>query len=385
MRRSFVRGCGLFLAALALPVFVVGSATAATKPAKVTKLQPATLNGSGSTLQLAYDQVVIGDFRKLQKAVTINYGGGGSGKGRQDFIDQVVDWAGTDAPFPAADATKPKGGAYLYFPTVADPITVSYNLSGVSNLQLSAETIAGIFSRTITKWDDAKIAADNPGVKLPSTAITVARRADSSGTTQNFATFLTKAAPAVWTLGSGSTVNWPSDTQGATGNTGVGADRAEDRRRHRLRRLLGRPGDRPHLRQGEERRRQVHRAVDCVGVARGRERDREPGPHLRPDQHRGPEGVPDHLADVHPRVQNQTDANKGNALVGFLNYIYGAGQVTAPTVDYAPLSKDLLDAGQGAGQQDRRPGRLSQHRAADRGTGDRLSRDLASHVASARA
>ncbi len=132
MRRSFVRGCGLFLAALALPVLAVGTASAAKSTTKVTKLQPATLNGSGSSLQLAYDQVVIGDFKKIQKAVTINYAGVGSGTGRQNFIDQVVDFAGTDAPYAAADASKPKGGAYLYFPTVADPITVSYNLSGVT-------------------------------------------------------------------------------------------------------------------------------------------------------------------------------------------------------------------------------------------------------------
>ncbi len=66
------------------------------------------------------------------------------------------------------------------------PITISYNLQGVDKLQLSADTIAKIFCRTIKTWNDPTIAADNPGVTLPSTAITVAHRSDGSGTTQNF-------------------------------------------------------------------------------------------------------------------------------------------------------------------------------------------------------
>ena len=64
----------------------------------------ATLNGSGSTFQQPYDEQVIGAFKQKDSNVTINYSGGGSGKGRQDFSDQVVDFAGTDAPYGAADA-----------------------------------------------------------------------------------------------------------------------------------------------------------------------------------------------------------------------------------------------------------------------------------------
>src|SRR4029079_10808919 len=99
-------------------------------------------------------------------------------------------------------------------------IPVSYNLGSVK-LNLSAETTAKIFSGAIKTWDDAAIKTDNPKAKLPSTAITVVHRSDSSGTTQNFTSWLTKAAPSDWTLGSGSTVSWCSGTQGATGNSGV--------------------------------------------------------------------------------------------------------------------------------------------------------------------
>src|SRR5438270_4113308 len=161
----------------------------------------ATLNGSGSTFQQPYDEAVIGAFKQKNPNVTINYGGGGSGKGRQDFSDQVVDFAGTDAPYAAADAAKVKGGPFLYFPLPGGPITVSYNLPGVK-LQLSADTIAKIFSRQIKSWDAGEIRQDNPKAKLPATPITVAHRSDGSGTTQNFTHFLVLAAPSSWTLGS---------------------------------------------------------------------------------------------------------------------------------------------------------------------------------------
>ena len=115
--------------------------------------------------------------------MTVNYGGGGSGKGRTDLASGVVNFAGSDSPIPDKEAANFKGKTVLYFPILIAPITVSYNLSGVSNLKLSAPTIAGIFQGKIKTWNDPTIKADNPGVSLPSTAITIAHRSDSSGTT----------------------------------------------------------------------------------------------------------------------------------------------------------------------------------------------------------
>ena len=180
-----------------------------------------TLNGSGSTLQKAYEESAIEGFVKTQKGVTVNYGGGGSGKGRQDLADMVVDFAGSDSAYKDADLAKNKGGEVLYFPILLGPITVSYNLDGVAKLQLSPETIAKIFQRDVKKWNDAAIAADNPGVKLPDLAIVVGHRSDGSGTTDNFTKFLDTAAKGTWKLKSGSTVEWPADTQAGNGNPGV--------------------------------------------------------------------------------------------------------------------------------------------------------------------
>ncbi len=179
-----------------------------------------TINGSGSTFQLSFQQSAIQSFKSVEPKLTVNYGGGGSGKGRSDLASGVVNFAGSDSPIPASEQSTFKG-TVLYFPVVIGPITVSYNLSGVSKLQLSGLVIAQIFEAKITNWNSPAIAADNPGVKLPSQAITIARRSDSSGTTANFSQFLVESSGSKWTLGAGSTINWPANSVGGNGNGGV--------------------------------------------------------------------------------------------------------------------------------------------------------------------
>jgi len=180
-----------------------------------------TLNGSGSTFQQTFDQTAIQAFENQNSGVTINYAGGGSGKGKTDLQTRTVDFAGTDSLVKDSDLSKYQGGAILYFPTVAAPITVSYHLSGVDSLKLSASTIAKIFSGAVKKWDDPAIAADNRGVSLPATDITIVHRADASGTTSNFTKYLDSAAKSDWPLGTGDTVNWPAASQAGQGNSGV--------------------------------------------------------------------------------------------------------------------------------------------------------------------
>ena len=98
----------------------------------------------------------------------MNYGGGGSGKGRTDLAGGVVDYAGSDSPIKAEDLPTFKGGTVLYFPVVVGPITASYNVSGVDQqLQLDGPTLANIFQGKVTKWNDPSIAAQNSGVTLP--------------------------------------------------------------------------------------------------------------------------------------------------------------------------------------------------------------------------
>lgn len=180
-----------------------------------------TLNASGSTFQKAYQEEAIASFTKAHSSIKINYGGGGSGKGRQDLADRVADFAGSDSPYKDADLARNKGGEVLYFPILLGAISVSYNVSGVDKLQLSPATLARIFQREITRWDDPAIAADNPGATLPASAIVVVHRADGSGTTDNFTKYLDQASGGAWKLKSGSTIEWPADTQAGQGNGGV--------------------------------------------------------------------------------------------------------------------------------------------------------------------
>jgi phosphate transport system substrate-binding protein len=180
-----------------------------------------TLNGSGSTFQKAFNDEAIAQLPDTSPNLTVNYAGGGSGTGKQQLQNKAVDFAGTDSTVKTEDLPNYQGGAILYFPTVVAPITVSYNLSGVSELKLSPETLAKIFQTDITTWNDPAIEADNPGASLPSTPIVVARRAESSGTTSNFTKFLDSAAQGTWTLGSSDSPSWPANTQAGQGNTGV--------------------------------------------------------------------------------------------------------------------------------------------------------------------
>jgi len=180
-----------------------------------------TLNGSGSTFQTVYQQTAIQNFRSVQPNMTVNYGSGGSGKGRTDLASGVVNFAGSDSPISAAEMPNFNGKTVLYFPVFLGPITVSYNLSGVSSLKLDATVLAEIFGGKITSWNNSAITALNPGVSLPSTPITIAVRSDSSGTTQNFSLYLEKAAGSAWTLGSSSTIKWPSTARAGNGNPGV--------------------------------------------------------------------------------------------------------------------------------------------------------------------
>ena len=106
--------------------------------------------------------------RRSLRTLTITYNSTGSGTGKKDFGANLNDFAGTDSL--VKDTDGPTAGSFLYVPTVAAPITVSYNLSGVDKLQLSPETLAKIFQRDIKTWNDPAIKADNPGVTLPAQA-----------------------------------------------------------------------------------------------------------------------------------------------------------------------------------------------------------------------
>jgi phosphate ABC transporter, phosphate-binding protein len=186
-----------------------------------------SLSGAGSTAQQAAMAAWQAAFQVTNPGVTVNYDPVGSGGGRQQFLAAGgnILFAGSDAALTDDELTASKsrragGTDAIDLPVYISPIAVAYNLPGVSSLQLSPDTIAQIFSGKIKKWDDPALKADNPGVKLPSTAITPVHRADDSGTTQNFTDYLSKAAASSWTYPAAQT--WPvKGGEAATGTSGV--------------------------------------------------------------------------------------------------------------------------------------------------------------------
>ena len=180
-----------------------------------------TLNGAGSTLAAPIYQQ-WGSTLKSQ-GLTINFNPVGSGAGQASLENATVQFAGSDPALKPTDKKAMKGPV-LQFPVAFGGITVSYNLPGVkSGIKLDGPTTANIFLGKIKTWNDPAIAKLNPGMKLPSTNITVVHRSDSSGTTQGFTTFLEDDSPQ-WKsqIGSDKTVKWPTGT-GAAKNSGVAA------------------------------------------------------------------------------------------------------------------------------------------------------------------
>jgi phosphate transport system substrate-binding protein len=183
-----------------------------------------SLNGAGSTAQQAAMQGWTAGFNATQPKVTVNYDAVGSGGGRTQWLAGGVAFAGSDSALSddeLAKATTLCGAKGVFeLPDYVSAIAVVYNLPGVSKLDLKPGTIAGIFSGTITKWNDPAIAADNSGTKLPATAISPVHRSDKSGTTKNFTDYLQKASGGAWTEKAADT--WPiKGGEAANGTSGV--------------------------------------------------------------------------------------------------------------------------------------------------------------------
>jgi len=182
----------------------------------------ATIDGSGSTSAAPiYAQWTLNE---KSSGLTVNYLADGSGAGVTNLVAKTDAFAGDDPALTPADIASFKGAPVLEFPVAAGAYTVSYNLPGVnSGLKLTGPVIAEIFSGKITKWNNSAITALNPGVTLPSTAISVIHRSDSAGTTAGFTKYLSDVS-ATWkkTIGTGKLVTWPVGT-GAPKNAGVAA------------------------------------------------------------------------------------------------------------------------------------------------------------------
>ncbi len=297
-----------------------------------------TLQGSGSSFSAAFQEEAAAEFAKANSGTTITYGGGGSGKGRTDLASKVVDFAGSDSPY--KDADKP-ADPILYFPILLGPITMSYNLSGVDKLQLSADTIAKIFQRDIKTWNDPAIAADNPGVTLPSTNITVAHRSDGSGTTQNFTEWLVAASPSIWKLKSGSTVEWPADTQAGNGNSGVAQIVSSTPGAIGYVDLADAVGAKLTYASVKNQAGTFIEPTPASASAAGKGIEVQPNLIFASYNSPDPEAYPITAQTWDIVYQNQADAQKGALIKAWLTYLLTDGQKLLSDLNYAALPDEL--------------------------------------------
>jgi phosphate transport system substrate-binding protein len=191
-------------------------------PADVGKADSAQVTGAGSTAIFPFLSTIADAYQQnVAPGVSINYQSVGSGAGIAQFTAKTVDFGASDV-YLSDDQEAAVGAPVLNIPMIHWAVAITYNLPGFSGtLNLGSDTVAKIYLGQITKWNDAAIAADNPGVSLPDTDITVAHRSDGSGTSFNFTSFLAGVS-SDWQsqVGAGTSVNWPTGT-GGKGSEGV--------------------------------------------------------------------------------------------------------------------------------------------------------------------
>src|ERR1700754_1487028 len=237
-RGAFVKA-NRYLAALsllvtgALALSACGSSSSTSTSAPGPPAVPVTCGGkkklqaSGSTAQENAIEQFVYAFIRACPGSTLDYNANGSGAGVQQFVDNETDLAGTDKPLDPAkgepDRAQQRCGSPAWdLPVVFGPIAVTYNVTGVTSLNLDGPTTAKIFNGAIKTWNDPAITALNAGTALPDLPIHVVFRSDQSGTTDNFQQHLDGASDGAWGKGHGKSFNGGIG-EGAKGNDGTSA------------------------------------------------------------------------------------------------------------------------------------------------------------------
>jgi phosphate transport system substrate-binding protein len=300
------------------------------------------INGAGATFPYPIYSKWFDEYAKVDPSVRFNYQSIGSGGGQKQILEQTVDFGASDGPMSNENLAKAKG-KILHIPTVAGADVITYNLPGNPKLKLDGDAIANIFLGNITKWNDPKIAALNPGVELPDVGIIPVHRSDGSGTTFIFTDYLSSINP-VWadSVGKGTSVKWPASIGiGAKGNEGVAGQ---------VKQLSGAVGyvELIYAKQNQMPYADIKNAagnfitpsLDSVTAALATAKI--------PDDFRfsmvnapGDKTYPIAGTTWLLVYQQQKDAAKGKKLVEFLNWALTKGEGMASSLDYASLPESV--------------------------------------------
>lgn len=181
------------------------------------------VSAGGATFVDPIMQKWSGEYKKARN-VEIDYVAKGSGYGISNVTSKNLDFGCSDAPMNAkeVDAAKAAGGEVIHVPVTVGAVAVIINLDGIKDLKLSGEVLAEIYQRKITAWNDAKLAALNPGVALPDKPVSPVRRSESSGTTSIFTEYLSKrSADFAKSPGTSKDPKWAEGVDGKQGNDGI--------------------------------------------------------------------------------------------------------------------------------------------------------------------
>lgn len=213
------------LAALASALCIAACGSSSSKPteaaASSSSSSSGTLNGAGSTLVAPMVEKIFGPEFEKKDGTLVTYGAVGSGAGIAAISAKTVDFGASDAPLTPSQSKECSG--CIEIPWALASTGLSYNLEGVSHLNLSGPVIAEIFLGHITNWNAPQIAALNKGEKLPNEKITPVYRSDGSGDTYAFTHYLSDVSKE-WKskVGFATSVNFPTG-EGGKGNSGVAA------------------------------------------------------------------------------------------------------------------------------------------------------------------
>jgi phosphate transport system substrate-binding protein len=298
------------------------------------------INGAGATFPYPLYSKWFDEYAKVDPSARFNYQSIGSGGGQKQILAQTVDFGASDGPMSDDNLAKAPS-KLLHVPTVAGAVVVTYNLPGSPPLKLDGPTIAEIFQGKVTSWNDPKIAALNPGVKLPGTDVVVVHRSDGSGTSYIFTDFLSSVSKEWEThVGRNTSVKWPTGL-GAKGNEGVAGQ---------VKQLPGTIGyvELAYAHQNKLPAAEIKNSSGAF-IAPSLESISEALATAKiPEDFRfsmvnppGAKAYPIAGATWLLVYQQQKDAEKGKKLVEFLNWALTKGESLASGLDYAPLPAEL--------------------------------------------
>ena len=303
-----------------------------------------TLQGAGASFPSPLYQKWLSEYGKIHANVKIDYQSIGSGGGIKQLKEQTVDFGASDAPMSDADL-KSAPGEILHVPTVLGAVVITYNLEGIKQpLRFSSEALADIFLGKIKKWNDPKIAADNPGVTLPTSDITVIHRSDSSGTSAVFTDYLSKVSPE-WKekVGAGVSPSWPTGI-GGKGNEGVtGQVKNTPNTVGYIELVYAVKNNLPvaHIKNASGNF--IEPSIDAVTAAAAASAASMPDDlRVSITNAAGPQAYPISSYTYILVYKNQKDAAKGKALVDFLWWGIHDGETFGKELQYAPLPADVV-------------------------------------------